>query len=76
MIPRARLLVADVPQRLLAAKRCVVWLTNCQKVRRQVSCHHLPCIDEDINGEEAKGVDSWEDIRRGGEVTIATISLF
>lgn len=64
LVARARLLVADVAQRLLAAQRRVVWLAHRQEVRRQVARHHLAGVDEDVDGEEPKGVDACGE--RGG----------
>lgn len=57
------LLVANVAEGLLAAQCRVVWLTDRQEVGCQVPCHYLACIDKDVNSEEAKGVDSWEEKR-------------
>lgn len=58
LVSCAGLLVADVAQSLLTAQCCVVWFTDGQEVRRKVSCHYLACIDKDVNGEEAKRVDT------------------
>lgn len=58
--------MADVAQRLLAAQRRVVWLAHRQEVRRQVARHHLAGVDEDVDGEEAEGVDACGG--RGGGV--------
>lgn len=61
LVSCAGLLVADVAQSLLTAQCRVVWFTDCQEVRSKVSCHYLACVDKDVNGEEAKGVDSCEE---------------
>lgn len=61
LVPRAGLLVADVAQGLLTTQCRVVWLTDRQEVGRQVPCHYLARVDKDVHGEEAKGVDSWEE---------------
>lgn len=58
LVPCAGLLVADVAQGLLTAQRRVVWLTHRQEVRSQIPRHHLAGVDKDVDGEEAKGVDS------------------
>lgn len=58
LVSSARFLVADVAQRLLAAKRRVVGLAHRQEVRRQVTRHHLARVHEDVRGEEAEGVDT------------------
>lgn len=64
LVSCAGLLVADVAQRLLAAQRRVVWLTDRQEVRCKVPCHYLACVDKDVNGEETKGVDTCKERRR------------
>lgn len=64
LVSCAGLLVADVAQGLLAAQCSVVWLTDRQEVGCQVPCHHLACVDKDVNSEEAKGVDSCKAKRR------------
>lgn len=64
LVSCAGLLVADVAQGLLAAQCRVVGLTDRQEIGCQVPCHYLACIDKDVDGEEAKGVNSWEEKRR------------
>lgn len=60
--------MADVAQRLLAAQRRVVRLAHRQEVRCQVARHHLAGVDEDVDGEEAKGVDACREKERVGGV--------
>jgi len=59
LVACARLLVADVAQRLFAAQRREVGLAHRQEVGRQVARHHLARVDEDVHREQAKGVDPW-----------------
>lgn len=53
-VPRARFLLADETDSLLAAQSCVVGLTHSQEVRGQIPCHHLTRIHKDICGKEAE----------------------
>lgn len=55
--------LADVLQRGLATQSRVVGLARRQKMRRLVSRHHLTCVGKDGGGEEAKGVDAWNENR-------------
>lgn len=64
LVSCAGLLVADVAQGLLAAQCCVVWLTDCQEVRREVPRDDLARVDKDVNSEETKGVDTCNKKKR------------
>lgn len=59
LVACARLLVADVAQRLFAAQCCEVGLAHRQEVGRQVARNHLARVDKYVHCEQAKRVDPW-----------------